>query len=502
MFDLQILADKPLIKFNRQLPIFNWHYPFDREGDRLADPCAPFRTWPKRKARRRAVYIHIPFCDTICTFCLFQKGKYRSDADIQRYLDALISEFELKRRFLGSYKIDAIFVGGGTPSVLSPAQIDRLGHAIHQSLDLSALQEFTFEIEVKSVTRDKLDAMRSIGANRISFGAQTFSPKYRALFSLDGTVEQIQAAAQLANSMFAYTNVDILYGMAGQDEEELYHDANSALRLQTTTIDFYPINNLAAPRLMHRTIREARLDYLPATTRVRYRIYLDDLLRSHGHAQINGYGYSVAAKAGKDAIVQHAPKFLYHDLVYGYHDDEIIGYGASAISQMMDFNLYNSPERHTYVTQLLDNKTLPHEAFGPVTSPERGVVSFPFRGVLDKGRIAWERLPDETWIALEEAMQAGLVIERPDRYELSYTGWLFYVNLMYYFMPKSSKEWITNRIQIQQANGRACGDSDLSGLFDWTNTQRRYATASIAPADGGESSSSPVDHAVAMPAAL
>lgn len=307
--------------------------------------------------------------------------------------------------------------------------------------------------------------MQHIGVNRISFGAQTFSPRYRALFSLDATVEQIHHAAHLANGLFPYTNVDILYGFASQNEDELHYDAEAALRLQTTTIDFYPINNLTAPRLMHRMISQAGLSYLPATTRVQYRIYLDNLLRSHGYAPINGYGYSVAGKRDKGSVVQHAPKFLYHDLVYGYHDDEIIGYGSSAISQMIGFNLHNTVDRRKYVTQLLEEKTLPHRAYGPIASPERGVVSFPFRNALDKSRVPWGRLPDETWIALQEAIQSGLVIEQSDRYELSPIGWLFYVNLMYYFMPQPGKKWITDRIERYQNDGRSCGDTNLSELI-------------------------------------
>jgi anaerobilin synthase len=465
MFDLRLVADQPLIKFDRQLPMFNWHYPFDRAEDWLADPMAPFKASGKAQARRRAVYIHIPFCDTICNFCLFHKVKHQSEREVQIYLEALIAELDLKKYFLGLQKVDAIFVGGGTPSILSPAQIDLLGLAVKQSFDLGDLREFTFEIEVKSVTREKLDAMRSIGANRISFGAQTFSPRYRTLLSLDATIDQIKEAAALVNSMFAYTNVDVLYGMAGQDERELYYDAEMALALHTTTIDFYPINNFTAPRLMHRTFRRSGLNYLPASRRVRYRIYLDRLLRSRGYAPINGYGYSLADGIGRGEIVLHSPKFLYHDLIYGYEDDEIIGYGSSAISQIPGFNLYNSTDYRKYTVRLLNDKTLPHEAYGPIASPERGVVLFPFRGVLDKSRPRWEHLPDATWIAFQEAMDAGLVVDRGDRYELSSIGWLFYVNLMYYLMPDHGKKWISDLMETKRAEGRSCGDTDLSPLM-------------------------------------
>ena len=466
MFDLRMLPEEPLIKFNRQLPIFNWHYPFHTEDDGLADPSVRLQISGRSTPRRRAVYIHIPFCDTICNFCLFQKNKRQSDSDIHRYLDAVIAEFELKRSFLGRYKVDAIFVGGGTPSVLDPIQIDLLGQAIHQSFDLQNLKEFTVEVEVKSVTREKLSAMKKIGVNRISFGAQTFSPKYRALFSLDATVERIEQAATLINSMFAYTNVDILYGAAGQGQGELYDDAEAALALKTTTIDFYPINNLAAPRLMHRAIHKSGLSYLSATTRTQYRRSLDKFLRSRGYTAISGYGYTPANGTANGAVVHHALKFLYHDLVYGYHDDEIIGYGCSAISQLTNFNLVNTADRARYVAMVLEEKTLPHKAYGPVPCPERGVVLFPFRGVLDKARVPWERLGDETWIALQETIEAGLVSERSDRYELTSTGWLFYVNLMYYLMPQTGKRWITNLIEQRLSDGRHCGDTDLSGLLE------------------------------------
>jgi oxygen-independent coproporphyrinogen-3 oxidase len=464
MFDLRMLPERPLVKFNRQLPIFNWHYPFHDEEHRLADPYAPLRKGEQGAARRRAVYIHIPFCDTICNFCLFQKTKQQSVADVGDYLKALVAEFELKGRFLGAYQVDAIFVGGGTPSVLDPEHIEFLGLAIRENFDLRNLKEFTFEVEVKSATPEKLAALKNIGVNRVSFGAQTFSPKYRTLFSLDARLDQIQEAARLITSMFAYTNVDILYGIAGQNEDELHQDAEAALDLQTTTIDFYPINNLAAPRLMHRALNRSGLTYLPASIRFQYRRKLDKLLRSRGYAPINGYGYGLAEGPSRGGVVQHAPKFLYHDLVYGYHDDEIVGYGCSAISQIMNFNLVNDADRAGYARRLLREKTLPHQAYGPVPAPERGIVLFPFRGFADKSRIPWERLSDDTWIALQEAIDAGLVLERTDRYELSAVGWLFYVNLMYYLMPESGKKWVSNLIENRLADGRACGDTDLSRL--------------------------------------
>src|ERR1700704_4445726 len=195
MFDLKLIPQGGLFTFNRQLPFFNWYYPFDLHPANELNPVLPFLEFERHPPQRCAVYLHVPFCDTICSFCPFTRGKYDRDRDIESYVEALVGEIELKRTLIGRPTVDVIFVGGGTPSVLSPAQIEVLGEAIHTHLDTTNLVEFTFELEVKSVTREKLEAMRRIGVNRISFGAQTFSTRHRELFSLDATLGQIRETA-------------------------------------------------------------------------------------------------------------------------------------------------------------------------------------------------------------------------------------------------------------------------------------------------------------------
>jgi oxygen-independent coproporphyrinogen-3 oxidase len=467
MFTLRLLPKQRIVKFDRQLPISNWAYPFHRETDLNKDRLAAYAIANTGKSRRRAVYIHVPFCETICSFCPFRRDKYRSDADVDEYLTALITELDLKRQFLGRCKVDAIFVGGGTPSLLSARQINALGEAIVRNFDVDALREFTFEVEVKSVTEEKLQAMHDIGVNRVSFGAQTFSEQYRALFSLDASLGEISDAAALLTAMFPYTNVDLLYGMAGQNAGGLRNDLMAAVNLRTTTIDVYPINNLAASRSMHAAMAGAKLTLLPATSRVQFRLYLDDWFRELGYAPISGYGYAVAGDAGNEqpGPVQNVRKFLYHDIFYGYDDDEILGYGSSALSQMPGFNLYNLDNRRAYVSELVEKRELPHLCFGPIAAPERGVVSFPYRGTLEKSRIEWDKVPDDTLMALRRALDAELIADHGENYGLTKVGWLFYVNLMYYLMPEPGKEWISGLIERQQQLGRSCENTALTELI-------------------------------------
>jgi anaerobilin synthase len=482
MFDLRLLPDEPLLKFNRQVPVFNWLYPLSREPELIEDRSLPYKRRTAAAARRRAIYIHIPFCETICTFCPFQRDRYKGPPELSEYVEALLGEFELKRAYIGRPCVDAIFIGGGTPSLLTAAQVRTVGDAIGKHFDLAPQGEFSMECEVKSISPEKLRAMREIGVNRVSFGVQTLLPEYRALFSLDATREQIVRAAGLLNEAFPYTNVDLMYGFAGQSLDQVMHDLAEIMRLQTTTIDAYPINNLSIHRSLHRAFARSGLDLLPATSRLGYRVNIDRCLRSRGYRPINGYSYAKAVDTspGTNNVVQHSPKFIYHDILYGYEDDEIIGYGSSASSRIANTNLFNFSNRGAYVREILVGKALPHMVCTPAPAEERGVVTFPYRGDLQNQRINWDAVPEATLSSLRAAVSAGLVHDAAGRYEVSQLGWLFYVNLMYFLMPEQGRQWISDNIDLQQQRGRDCEDTRLvpTAEFDHIDSEARLAVCS------------------------
>ena len=462
MFELELIPGAALMKFSHQLPISNWNYPFFSDADLAADPLAPYVAFDNAGAARRSVYIHIPFCETICNFCPFQRDKISAATDLDRYVEALAAEMEIRSRMLGRCRVDTIFVGGGTPSVLNPRHIARLGVAIERNFDLGGLQEFSFEVEAKSASWDRLVAMRDIGANRASFGAQTFSERYRALLSLHATRTQILETAERLNKLFPYTSVDVLYGMAGQTVDEMLDDLAAALDLHTTTIEIYPISNLVASRSMHRALAKAGLDFLPATVRVGLRLRAEEFFRERGYAPISGSSFAAVDDVEQTPFLVHdRPKFLYHDIYYGHADDEVIGYGSSALSRIAGFSTVNACSTLTYTNEILNRKGLAHLTFGPLPSPERGVVQFPYRGSLEKSRVAWANVPTETLAALQSALAAALVVDRGDRYELTHSGWLSYVNLMYYFMPLPGKVWLSRKIESLQRQGRRCGTTEL-----------------------------------------
>lgn len=459
MFDVGLRPHGAHAPFARQLPFFNWFYPFAADDTPVPVERA-FDENGRLPARRTAAYLHVPFCDTVCTFCPFVRGPYRSHEEVARYAAALAREIERKSHYVGRPAVDSIFIGGGTPSILALQDIEMLGASLQRHFDRRNLIEFSVEVEIKSATYEKLRAFRDIGVNRISFGVQTFAPHLREAFGLDPDLGKVRTVAAWCTELFAYSNVDIIYGIAGQRREDAIGDAEAAIVLGTTTIDFYPLNNLAAQARMHRRLAVQGHGPLDAIERREQRRAIDAHMRAAGYARINGYGYT----RQPDAAPGHSrarPRFLYHDILYGHHDDAVIGYGAGAVSPLPGFNVLNAADRRDYSSCILDADTLPMAAYRTDGAPEKGIVTFPYRGRLDKTRVPWDSVPDETMSALAALKEARLIAETPSSLDLTEIGWLYYVNAMYLLMPEAGRQWISERIALRAAGGRVYEDTSL-----------------------------------------
>ena len=127
-----------------------------------------------------AVYIHIPFCEKICSYCDFCKVLYNEKL-VDKYLDSL--ENEIKKRYLGE-KIKTLYIGGGTPSSLNITQLTRL-FEITNIFDKESLEEFTIEANFESTTLEKLDLFKKNGVNRLSFGLESTNKKHLEFLNRD-----------------------------------------------------------------------------------------------------------------------------------------------------------------------------------------------------------------------------------------------------------------------------------------------------------------------------
>src|ERR1043165_1778907 len=183
------------------------------------------------------LYVHIPFCSSRCSYCDFATGLYQSEL-AERYVAALIEEIRAAR-YSGA-SVDTIYFGGGTPSLLAPSQLDLILATLHEQFTIDPKSEITLEINPGSVTREKLDAFRSLGVNRASFGAQTFDDAELAkLGRSHNSADALRTFADLRDADFANVSFDLIAGLPGQTLDGWQRNIRQALELAPEHLSFY-----------------------------------------------------------------------------------------------------------------------------------------------------------------------------------------------------------------------------------------------------------------------
>jgi len=316
----------------------------------------------------KGLYVHIPFCETICRFCPFVKS-VGSEERIAQYISALEIEFRLigtAERFQ-SWNIDAIYIGGGTPSVLSNEQFARLFQAIRQNLHLADNCEITVEMEAKSASREKLLCLKELGTTRVSFGLQTFDPIIRPILNLTPTQEQLNETISLFAEIFPDNNMDMIVGLPGQDEDAMLRDMEKAIACGISSISVYPMDYvMTLPSLLDR-IRRKEIPAPPDGIRLKNMFYeARHLLRSK-FTEYNIYSY------GNERAT---PSRYMFGIVYGGYYNQYIGVGCSSYTYLQGLMYQNITSEAEYVQRLHDGLSPVHVS-SPYHAYEKGLVFFP-----------------------------------------------------------------------------------------------------------------------------
>lgn len=183
------------------------------------------------------LYIHIPFCRSRCSYCDFATGLYESGL-AERYVRALCAE--ISNSSVGDARVDTIYFGGGTPSLLDPSQLDQILLALHEKFDVDPAPEITLEINPGSITVEKLWAFRRLGINRASFGAQTFDDRELAKLGRSHTAADARRTFQdLRVAGFENVSFDLIAGLPGQTFAGWQRNVDEALELQPEHLSFY-----------------------------------------------------------------------------------------------------------------------------------------------------------------------------------------------------------------------------------------------------------------------
>lgn len=185
------------------------------------------------------LYIHIPFCLSRCSYCDFATGLYES-ATAERYVASVVREMTSWHEVDQPKPIDTIYFGGGTPSLLSSAQLDTLMHAVRERFAVSANAEVTMEMNPGTVTEEGLTSFRELGINRASFGAQTFDDRELARLGRSHTVADTrQTFSLLREAGFDNVSFDLIAGLPGQTLNAWLHNLDEAFALRPEHLSFY-----------------------------------------------------------------------------------------------------------------------------------------------------------------------------------------------------------------------------------------------------------------------
>lgn len=289
----------------------------------------------------KACYIHIPFCEEICSYCDFCKMYYKEQW-VNKYLDVLQKEIE---EYYKGETLETIYIGGGTPSCLNPEQLEKLLNII-DIFNKARNCEITIEANFENMTEEKLLILKKYGVNRLSFGLQTTNQRLLKIlnryFDKNKVIKLIKSAKELG---FNNINIDLMYAIPQETLEDLKKDLQFIIDLDIEHISTYSlmIEDHTVLKLKNIESISEELDY-------KMYDFICNYLRKKGY---DHYEISNFSKKGLESK---------HNMTY-WENLEYYGFGLGASFYTNDIRGENTKSFHKYLdkkyilrSEIIDNK--------------------------------------------------------------------------------------------------------------------------------------------------
>ena len=373
-----------------------------------------------------SLYIHFPWCERKCPYCDFNSHQVKDGGfDEKRYIQALIADLQTELPNIWGRRVHTIFIGGGTPSLLSPAGLDELLSHVRALIPLEPHAEITLEANPGSVEAAKFKEFAQLGVNRVSLGIQSFNDRHLKSLGRIHNASEAQAAIEIAQDYFASVNLDVMYALPEQTADEAKADLLRALSFQTKHLSLYhltmePNTYFAShpPPLPNEDESDLMFEFALST------------LQERGYQR-----YEVSAYCQDNQVCRH-------NLNYWEFGDYIgIGAGAHGKISMPNRITRQIRERHpeTYMDKIfkensacLENRSIEIDdlAFEFMLNGLRLINGVPTHQFTERTGLPLHRISK----AIDEAIRKGLLDEDPMRLKATALGMRYLNDLQELFL--------------------------------------------------------------------
>ncbi|HEY1392352.1 MAG TPA: oxygen-independent coproporphyrinogen III oxidase, partial [Methylibium sp.] len=380
-----------------------------------------------------SVYVHIPFCESVCYYCACNKIVTKRHEQSDGYLDALEQELALHTRELGTRTpVSQLHLGGGTPTFLSDAQMARLMQALRSSFTLVPGGEHSIEIDPRTVTPERLRFLAELGFNRLSFGVQDFDPDVQRAVHRVQPYDSVAALMRSARELgFESINADLIYGLPRQTPESFARTLQQISELRPDRIALYAYAHLPQRFKPQRRIVEAELP-APAQKLAMLSAAIASFI-ARGYAYIGMDHFALE----NDALAVAKRQGRLHRNFQGYSTQpecDLIGLGVSAIGRVGASYSQNAKTLPEYYDALRQGQfpVVRGLALERDDLARRAVIM----AIMCQGHLVYESIElaylldfkryfDAELKALQPLADQGLVVLEADGLRVTPMGWYF-----------------------------------------------------------------------------
>jgi oxygen-independent coproporphyrinogen-3 oxidase len=284
------------------------------------------------------LYVHVPFCSSICNYCNFNRGLF-DEALKSRFVEALLREIRKKGSGAEPFFPDTLYFGGGTPSLLTPAEISSIVEESRRSLGLTAEAEVTLEANPETVTTGTLEQFRAAGVNRLSFGVQSFrDEELKRLGRLHSAARAVEAVESARAAGFDNVSIDLMMWLPGQDVAQWLASVDAAIRVNADHLSLYILEVYPHLPLKQEIDRHGWTQQSDDAAAEMYELAMAKL-DAAGYQQ---YEISNVCRAGRESR---------HNLKY-WTDGEWLGFGPGAHSTWRGVRSRNIASTEDYADKI------------------------------------------------------------------------------------------------------------------------------------------------------